>query len=584
MWRPRGQDPTTQRGATTASSAGSDATPLPPRLERAGDTLARSVRAMSLERFARLAAAASAPLLLPDGTLLGSAPLLAGLSAYVLLTALARRDQYLRAADLVVAAALLVFAGPAIVAFLPFILVSIAGPASQGGLTAGLAAGGTLGLVLLVRLLVTGEFAEIGALNVVPLTLLLPLAGVSTATASGILDGSNARDRLVLEEVNRLLSSLRDIADDLPGGLDVSTVSAALVAELRSIPKLTAAIVLVPDHDMMRPAGSSGFDGVNPAPVRREAVLAALAGRTSTWPATQLPVALQGLIRGPRLDPSDQEIWTGRVLGDPSRPTGVILAGFADLDAARRARHRLNTLATDGHLALDNAQLFDGTRTRATDAARRGIAADLHDGVAQSLAHLRMELELLARTDGGHTELQRLATVAGTALADLRGMIAGLRETSDDDLAVMLTRHVDAVTSSNGPSIEVACDGPNQLDPERSEAVLRIAQEALSNALRHARAQAIRIGLHQDEAEVRLLVVDDGVGLGTASTESGGGVGLASMQERARALHGTLEIEPRERGGTRVLLTVPVPRPRLPLSAAAHPMRRRTDRVADRLA
>jgi hypothetical protein len=85
-WRLRGQGSTTRRGVSTAVSVASDRTPLPPLLERAGDTLARSVRAIGLERFARFAAAASAPLLLPDGALLSDGPLLAGLSAYVPLT------------------------------------------------------------------------------------------------------------------------------------------------------------------------------------------------------------------------------------------------------------------------------------------------------------------------------------------------------------------------------------------------------------------------------------------------------------------------------------------------------------------
>jgi signal transduction histidine kinase len=297
------------------------------------------------------------------------------------------------------------------------------------------------------------------------------------------------------------------------------------------------------------------------------------------WRAEELPSALQGLIRGPRLGQSEQEVWTGRLLGAPGRPTGVLIVGFEDADAARRARNRLLALATDGHLALDNAQLFDGTRARATDAARRGIAADLHDGVAQSLAHLRMELELLARDEAQDPELGRLAMVAGTALADLRGMIAGLREATDHDLAAVLTRHVDAVTSANGPAMTLRCDGANQLDPARNEEVVRIAQEAISNALRHAQARSIGIGLQQDEVEVRLLVTDDGVGFGAVSPESGGGVGLASMHDRARALHGTLEIEPREQGGTRVLLTVPVGRTLTPPTADAHPLRRRTDRL-----
>jgi signal transduction histidine kinase len=541
-------------------------------LTRLGDLVARAVSSVGLERSARLAAAAVVPLLLPDDGLVTYAPLLAGLSAYVLLTALASRDRYLRAADLVVAAGLLVTTGPAIVAFLPFVLVTIAGPASKGGVRAGLAAGGTLALVLLVRLLVTGEFGDLGAANVIPISLLLPLAGLTAAAASDVLQDRGVRDRMVLQQANRLLSSLRDLADEIPGGLDVTTVSAALLAELRGVPGVEAALVLVEDHGMLRSAAATGMGDRPVPPIRVEDLGRQLSGTSRFHAPSALPPALRPACTG-------HPDWIVLALGEAHRPAGVLLVGFDLREPARRARPRLSSLAGDGRLALENARLFDGTRVRAADAARRNVAGDLHDGVAQSLAHLRIELELRARDADQDPELARLARVADTALLDLRATIAGLRAPLDHDLGALLERHIDDLQSPRGPSIEFRREGANRLDPERAEEVLRVAQEALSNALRHASAETIEVFLVQDDDEVRLVVRDDGTGPGRPSPHGGGGIGLRSMRERAERLHGELELERRPDGGSRVALTLPTTGPTgRPAGGELH-HRRRTDRA-----
>lgn len=526
-------------------------TEAPRWVSRLGDGVARGVSALGLERSARLAAVAVVPLLLPDGGLVDHAPALAALSAYVLLTALAGRNRYLRATDLAVGAALLLV--PGVIAFLPFVLVSIAGPAARGGARAGLAAGGTLALVLLLRLVVTGEFAELGAASVVPIALLLPLAGLTTAAASDLLQDRVVHDRMVLQQANRLLSSLRDLAEELPGGLDVTTVSAALLAELRGVAGVEAALVLVEDHGMLRPTAATGLGERAVTPLRVEDLGPAVLGSARFHTPGSLPPGLR-TICAPHPD------WIVVPLGEADAPVGVLLAGFDLREPARRARPRLASIATDGRLALDNARLFDGTRLRASDRARRSVAGDLHDGVAQSLAHLRIELELRAREADGDPELARLARVADLALLDLRATIAGLRAPLDHDLGALLGRHVEDLQSLHGPAIVFRREGTNRLDPDRAEEVLRVAQEGLSNALRHAAAETVEVVLVQDDDEVRLVIRDDGVGPHAPSPRPGGGVGLRSMRDRAARLDGDLEIEQRPDGGTRLVLTLPTTR------------------------
>src|SRR5690606_4399796 len=127
--------------------------------------------------------------------------------------------------------------------------------------------------------------------------------------------------------------------------------------------------------------------------------------------------------------------------------------------------------AVDAAIALQNARLFDGTLARAADAARRRLAADLHDGVAQSLAHLKMELELQTWAGGrrsADSELARLAGVADTARTVLRATIAGLRTDQHGDLAVLLQQHVAEISSTGGPRIDLEIVGSTALSPDRT--------------------------------------------------------------------------------------------------------------------
>jgi signal transduction histidine kinase len=523
----------------------------PPAVRKVGDRIAWWASAVGLERWARLGAVAIVPLLLPPDTLRALAPLYSMLAAYVLVTALVRRNRFVRAADLLASAIVIVVAGPLVASFLPFVLVAIAGPASRGGPRAGATAGLSLALVLIVRLAIEGD--AVSTTNTISLALLLPLAGLTTAAAMEVLDDRAVRDRLVLQEANRLLTSLRDLADELPGGLDVTTVGAGLLAELRRVPGARQAIVYADDLGVQRPAAVTGIPSYA-LPNLRVDVVRTLAGGDAARLATphNLPSLLHEACQG-------CGFWMVQGLGSARDPAGVLLVGFDELEAARAARPLLVSIANDGAIALDNARLFDGTRARAADAARRQVAADLHDGVAQSLAHLRMELELLSRTgteDAGETE--RLARVATSALTDLRRMIRGLDTPLAGDLGALLTRHLDDLRTPHGPVLELETSGTPALSAERGEEALRVAQEAISNALRHADATTVTVSLEGDDRVTELVVEDDGAGVPAGQeVPVNGGVGLRSMQERAQRLGGQLTIRDRVGGGTVVTLRFP---------------------------
>lgn len=516
------------------------------RWERLGDDLAGLISRVGLERSARLVAVALVPVFFVSEDLGRVVPLYTALIVYVLVTSFTPRNRYLRAADLAVSAALVVATGGAVMPFLLFLMVAVAGTAARGGMLAGLAAGGTLTIVLLTSLAATQQVAALGTSQLLPIGVLLPLTGVTMGAAAQVYSDEKARDRRLLQEANRLLAALRSLADELPGGLDVTTVAAAMSAEVRELEGVEATLVYAARDGVLQPATTSGLSRGTAPTLRVDLVRSVTRpGRVRLRTLASLPAELQGACR-------DHRWWAVVGMYRDEELVGALLVGVDDPDAARGARTRLIALAEDGAVALQNAQLFDGTRERAAQAARTHLAGDLHDGVAQALAHLRMELELLSLTsdEAARDELQRLAGVARTALDDLRATIAGLRGGGVDDLAEAIRRHIDYLTKRDGPELSFAHTGDTGVDATTTDEVLRILQEAVSNALRHADADHIWVTLERHGPTLRLAIEDDGVGLEATSPAPGGGVGLRSMHERATRLRAHLTVSPRPEGGT----------------------------------
>ncbi|MTV26828.1 sensor histidine kinase [Nitriliruptoraceae bacterium ZYF776] len=528
---------------------GTQAPRRPRALPRWRERVAYLVIGVGLERWARLVAVALVPLFLPNAGV-RVAVIYGALATYVLLTALARRDRFVRSGDLLVSVALIAATQGEITPFLLFLFVAVAGPASSAGVLAGAGAGGMLAVVLLAVLGLDGQLGGLGLRGALPVVVLLPATGVAVAAAARLLDARAVRERRALQEANRLLSSLRRLADELPGGLDRTTIAAALLTEIRQLPAVRAAAVHLEDQGVFHAAASTAVHpGLLPA-LRLDVVRHLADGVHET---TSLPVELQRACDG-------HPVWVSRRVGRDGSPSALLLVGAADRAAARDLGALLGPIADDGRIALDNARLFDGTLVRAADAARRGLAADLHDGVAQSLAHLRMELELRATRDGDD-ELDRLGRLAGTALEDLRATIAGLRTPLDGDLAGRLARHVADVRPAGGPDVEFETAGTAPIDPDRAEHLFRVAQEAISNALRHAEATAVTVALEVDTSTVELVVEDDGRGRTAATDRPGNGVGLRTMRERADRLSGTLTVRDRLGGGTVVTVRCTPTRP-----------------------
>ena len=210
------------------------------------------------------------------------------------------------------------------------------------------------------------------------------------------------------------------------------------------------------------------------------------------------------------------------------------------------------------HLARVNAELL-ATRRLLEESARAGerlkLSRELHDVAGHSLTALKLNLARLAR-DAALREREEIAVsvrLADDLLAQIRQVVGALRAHDGLDLRAALE-----ALSAPMPGVRVALDveaGLRVDDLDQAEALLRCAQEAITNALRHGRAGTIRIALRREAGALTLRVDNDGL----APAQLREGHGLTGMRERLAAVGGTLELESTPPRGLRLTARIPEP-------------------------
>ena len=212
---------------------------------------------------------------------------------------------------------------------------------------------------------------------------------------------------------------------------------------------------------------------------------------------------------------------------------------------------------------LESERRESGRRAMlAQEAERRRVATDLHDEIGQSLTALLLQLKHAAETEHpGSPAIRDLVAAAEEILDEVRSVARRLRPEALEELGLRsaLLALATRVERAGGASVQVriAADVP-PLAPDVELVLYRVAQESLTNVLRHAGARHAIVQLRLGGDAVILDVHDDGSGFDVAA--AGGGGGLRGMRERALLVGGTLKVASRADDGTRVRLVVPVPR------------------------
>jgi signal transduction histidine kinase len=221
----------------------------------------------------------------------------------------------------------------------------------------------------------------------------------------------------------------------------------------------------------------------------------------------------------------------------------------------------IGLLAAHAAIAITNARLYEESREHSIVAERNRLALDLHDAVSQKLFGLVLRAEaaetLLERDPAAaRDQVTKLRALAQEALDELRSLVFELRppDLAKDGLCGALRKHVEVLRRLHQREIELDVDDELPADAARDAEVLRIAQEALQNALRHAEARNVAVRLHSDDGGLVLLVEDDGVGFEPDAADPSRGFGLTSMDERATRLGASLQIRSAPGAGTTVRL------------------------------
>ena len=235
------------------------------------------------------------------------------------------------------------------------------------------------------------------------------------------------------------------------------------------------------------------------------------------------------------------------------------------LGAGVRALHRESQArrAVIAELMATRSELAAREREVGREAERARLAGEIHDTVAQGLSSIGMLLHAAERSDPSHPAVEqiRLAReVAGENLTETRRLIAALRPAPLDgvSLAGALRRIAERVGTEN-PELAVSVGGDPTADPpaELSAVLVRVTQEALTNAVKPGSPHQIRITLDHRPTSVQLEVHDDGCGFDTTAPRTAASFGLDGMARRVDDLGGTLEVESEVGGGTSVRAVLP---------------------------
>ena len=409
--------------------------------------------------------------------------------------------------------------------------------------------GEVYGTIFLVEKEAGGDFDEADEM------LLAVLAGYA---AIGILHFrrldhlEDRRDEL--ERTVAALAAIGEVSRALAGEVDLEPILELVAERGRALVEARALVILLPGHDGLRVSHAAGE------------IPRGLVGRTAAESSVVANVmASRHVRRVADLDRSDADpVGLGATSGlfvplaFRGRAVGILMAcdrlsggpQFTRADA-----DLLTSFATTAAAAVGAAQALSAARQRersaAAEAERRRWARELHDETLQGIAAVRV---LLASSRRSHdAELRETIAHAETALQGevdrLRDIIHDVRPSSLDDLGLaaameaLVVRH----THDGGPALVLEVDldheagrAPERPHPDVETAIYRIAQEALTNALKHAGAHAVEITVAEIDGEIGVRVRDDGRGYD--ARESTDGFGLVSIRERVELLGGRVRV------------------------------------------
>ena len=322
-------------------------------------------------------------------------------------------------------------------------------------------------------------------------------------------------------------------------------------------------------------------------------VLGALAGtaitlhvatlRTAGEPGVYVPLTIMFLVAGLALSILLNALVLRAALAPLSRLQEVVRrVGEGDLSVRAKRTPLADTeiarIADTLNVMLDNVQRYEsqvrnlsGGLIRAQEDERQRIARELHDDTGQVLTLLLIRLKLLESLPGAETmrpQIEELRGLISNAIDQVRRLALNLRPPTIDQLGLLPALRSLIATYTESTGLHVTLEAPREpisLTRERTLAVYRVVQEALTNAAKHASAHHISVAIRREGDSLVAEVRDDGRGFvpetftrRSHQPASGAGVGLFGMEERARLAGGTLTLHSAPGRGASVTLRAPL--------------------------
>jgi two-component system nitrate/nitrite sensor histidine kinase NarX len=263
------------------------------------------------------------------------------------------------------------------------------------------------------------------------------------------------------------------------------------------------------------------------------------------------------------------ELWKGLLavplIWQDAPPSGVLLLGSNSIPAfAQRHQVLLETLAGQAALLIQNARLMVQVEYHAVVDERTRLAREIHDGLAQTLAFLKIQSTqmqgYLARGDMERLTnmLQANYRTLSDAYLDVRQSIDDLRRAPSASLTESVRKAAADFEQNNGIKVNLAqFQLVVEYPPNVQAQLIRIVQEALSNIRKHAKAHSVTMLGRQDSRNVWLEIRDDGVGFAPEQVSDGSRYGLRGMRERAEMIGADFQITSQPGAGTVISLRLP---------------------------
>jgi signal transduction histidine kinase len=376
---------------------------------------------------------------------------------------------------------------------------------------------------------------------------------------------SEATHLRLLNETNKRLAESESIHRTMAALLQKLTLDEVLeivCSEARNLTDATGSAVLLMDDDWLKVTFSTG----NPTPVlERLTVNDSLAGKVIRQGQPILvndPVNnVQAYHRNPDLH---------SLLVTPLYIEGISIGvidvvnkpgGFTDDDI-----RIMKLFADQAAIAIESAQLHQKAEQLAVVNERQRLARDMHDSLTQTMYSLSLYADASQNAlrkndvDKANQHLGELRKIAREAMLDLRLLIFELHPPilQKEGLATALKTRLESVEARSGIHAEFSVVNERSLPLETETELYRIAQEALTNVVKHANADHVKVSMQYFQDKFKLKVQDNGIGFDSEAASKSGGLGLKGIQERVQRMNGLISVVSTPKSGTTLEVTIDI--------------------------